>query len=217
MEKNKIIQDDILRYKKNKLASTLAILGLVFSCLYFMLFYSINHTSIYTLLVGFSVVLTLAVLLVAFYSSESVKNYKKVFCIVLLVLAVIQIVRIFIYPIQVMKLTTEFVAAQPGKEEKFVTFYFGAGLVPAAAGTILVIYLAASAGCFIASAVLGYLSAVRLEKHLKAVEAGEIDMDSVLGETDAFTMNSATESPEEKLIDEALRQAEIEEEKEEEM
>ena len=68
MEKNMVIQDDILRYKKNKLASMLAILGLVFSCLYFMLFYSINHSSIYTLLVGFSVVLTLAVLLVAFYS-----------------------------------------------------------------------------------------------------------------------------------------------------
>ena len=216
MEKNKTIQDDILRYKKNKLASMLAILGLVFSCLYFMLFYSINHSSIYTLLVGFSVVLTLAVLLVAFYSSESVKNYKKVFCIVLLVLAVIQIVRIFIYPVQVMKLDSEFVAAQPGKEQKFVTFYFGAGLVPAAAGTILVVYLAASAGCFIASAVLGYISAVRLEKHVKAVESGEIDMDSILSGTDAFTMNSASESPEERFIDEALREAEIEEEREEE-
>lgn len=216
MEKNKTIQDDILRYKKNKLASSLAILGLVFSCLYFMLFYSINHTSIYTLLVGFSVVLTLAVLLVAFYSSESVKNYKRVFCIVLLVLAAIQIVRIFIYPVQVMKLSSEFVAAKPGSEEKFVTFYFGAGLVPAAAGTILVVYLAASAGCFIASAVSGYISATRLEKHVKAVESGEIDMDNLLSGTDAFTMNSATESPEERFIDEALREAEIEEEREEE-
>ena len=215
MEKNMVIQDDILRYKKNKLASMLAILGLVFSCLYFMLFYSITHTSIYKLLVGFSVVLTLAVLLVAFYSSESVKNYKRVFCIVLLVLAVIQIVRIFIYPIQVMKITTELRAAQAGGELKYVTFYFGAGLTPAAAGTLLIVYLAASAGCFIGAAVTGYILATRLEKHVKAVEAGTIDIDAVLKETDAFAIDNGAETPEQQLIDEALKLTEAEEEQEE--
>lgn len=210
MEKNIIIRDDILRYKKNKLASTFAILGLVFSCLYFMLFYSINNSSLYKLLIGFSVVLTLAVLLLAFYSSESVKNYKKVFCIVLLVLAVIQIVRIFIYPLQVIGIDSELRAAQPGGDLKYVTFYFGAGLTPVAAGTILIIYLAASAGCFIASAVFGYISAIRLEKHVKAVESGEIDVDAVLRETDAFAIDIG--APQTAFIDEALKSVEAEEE-----
>ena len=98
MEKNMAVSNDILRYKKNKLASLFAIGGLVFNCLYFMLFYSINNSLLYKLLIGFSVVLTLAVLLVAFYSSESVKNYKKIFVAVLAVLAAVQIARIFISP-----------------------------------------------------------------------------------------------------------------------
>ena len=127
MEKNMAVSNDILRYKKNKLASLFAIGGLVFNCLYFMLFYSINNSSLYKLLIGFSVVLTLAVLLVAFYSSESVKNYKKIFVAVLAVLAAVQIARIFIYPLQVIKITEELRAAQPGGEAKYVTFYFGAG------------------------------------------------------------------------------------------
>ena len=39
---NQVIKHDILRYKKNKLAQSLAILGLVFNCLYFMLLYAYN-------------------------------------------------------------------------------------------------------------------------------------------------------------------------------
>lgn len=212
MEKNMVIQDDILRYKKNKRASLFAILGLVFSCLYFMLFYSINHTSIYTMLVGFSVILTLVVLLVSFYSSESVKNYKKAFCIVLIVLAAIQVARIFVYPIKVMNITTELRAAQPGGDAKFVTFYFGAGLTPAVAGSILIVYLVASAACFAASAVFGYIYAVRLEKHIKAVESGEIDLDGVFRQTDAFTMQGGADNAQAEFIDEALKRAEAEEE-----
>ena len=40
-----IIDSDILRYKKNKLAASLALLGLVFNCLYIMLLYGIKQAN----------------------------------------------------------------------------------------------------------------------------------------------------------------------------
>ena len=51
-------------------------------------------------------------------------------------------------------------------------------------------YLAASAGCLIGSAVIGYLTIVRLEKHLKLVEpaaegqAPEVDIMQVIAQMD---------------------------------
>ena len=104
----KLIQDDILRYKTNKVASMLAILGLVFNCLYFTLLYGIKitrdsalnvDTKFVTIEIGFSVIVTLLTLLLIFLSSEGIKNYNKKYSILLLVLAVVQIVRIFGYPL----------------------------------------------------------------------------------------------------------------------
>ena len=43
--KNPVIQNDIMRYKKNKLASLLAIAGLVFGCVYFIVLYDYMCTS----------------------------------------------------------------------------------------------------------------------------------------------------------------------------
>ena len=198
MEKNPIIQDDILRYKKNKLASLLAILGLVFSALYFMIVYALNNDSFYTIFSGFSVIVTLLVLLIAFYSSESVKNYKKKFAIVLLVLAAIEVIRIFYYPLKVFNWDGSLLADKASNNDpesyKYVVHYFTVGLTPTACGLIMVIYLIASAACFVGSAFFGYFTAVRLEKHVKAVESGEIDIDAVLGETDAFAMSSNSSS-----------------------
>ena len=37
---NPILQNDIQRYKKNKLASALALLGIAFACIYFMFLYA---------------------------------------------------------------------------------------------------------------------------------------------------------------------------------
>ena len=65
-EINPVIQDDILRYKKNKFAANFALLALVFNCLYFMLFYSINITGLYTILLGLSVIANLFILLIGF-------------------------------------------------------------------------------------------------------------------------------------------------------
>ncbi len=183
---NKLVRADLDRYKKNKLGANLALLGLVFECLYFMLIYGIkaalesdglSYTKFCSIDIGISVILTLIILLVSFLSSEGVKGYNKKFCIVLLVLAAVQIGKIFWLPLY-------------GLKEKILNVnYFG--LEPTTKGvnetefTFLLVYLVASAACFVASAVLSYLRCVQLEKHVKAVESGEVDMDKVLAELDA--------------------------------
>lgn len=169
---NKVIQNDILRYKKNKLASSLALLGVIFDALYLMLFYSINDKSFYILLIGVSVIVNLLVLLFGFFASEGIKNYNIKFCPVLIVLAVIQIVRIFILPLRGLK------------GEYLTGHYFGVELKSGGMFTILLIYLVASAACFVLSAVYGFLIAMKHDKHVKAVESGEIDMDKVLEEAE---------------------------------
>lgn len=175
-----IIADDILRYKKNKLASSLALLGLVFNCLYFLLLYAMPKTEFRTINIGISVVLTLIVLLAIFLSSEGVKGYNKKFSIVLLVIAAFQIARIFYYPLNGLH-NNLFVQL----DDTHTIGYFG--VYPTTSTPffiILVIYLVASAACLIASAVVGWIVAVRLEKFQKRVDAGEIDINKVIKEMD---------------------------------
>lgn len=182
----KLVKADLDRFKKNKFGANLALLGLVFECLYFMLVYGIksalesdglSYTKFCSIDIGVSVILTLVILLVSFLSSEGVKGYNKKFCIVLLVLAAAQIGKIFWLPLY-------------GYKEGLLTVnYFGLEPhTPGVNGTefaFLIIYLVASAACFVASAVISYLRCVQLEKHVKAIESGEVDMDKLLAELDA--------------------------------
>lgn len=181
MEKKEItktIESDTLRYRKNKLPAALALLGLVFNCLYFCLLYGVKDMSGNTrwsqIDIGISVILTLVLLLVTFLSSEGIKGYNKKFCIPLLVIAVFQIVRIFYFPLYGLQnniLTIPYFWIYPTTS----TFEF----------IMMVIWLVASAACLIASAVLGYIQTIRLEKHIKAVESGELDMKAVFAAADA--------------------------------
>lgn len=188
-----IVATDISRYKKNKLAANLALLGLVFNCLYFMLLYAYKTvrtgdqvTEFATLKMGFSVIMTLVVLLAAFLASEGVKGYDKRYSIVLVVLAVWQILRIFGYPLY-------------GYRNQLLTVnYFWLDLKYDAAGNvtnlaavnsiefvILIVWLAASAACFIAAAVIGWIRAVQLEKFQKQLDAGEVSVEETLKAMDA--------------------------------
>jgi hypothetical protein len=188
-----ILTADISRYKKNKLGANLALLGLVFQCLYFMLIYgykatiltdgSGTFTKFCSIDIGLSVILTLVTLLVSFLASEGVKGYNKTYCIYLLVLAVIQIAKIFGLPLY-------------GYNHGLLTVnYFG--LEPSTPGVngiefaILIVYLVASAACYIAAAVISYIKITQLNKHEAAVESGEINIDNVLAEMDAEDVASA--------------------------
>jgi hypothetical protein len=193
---DQILVADISRYKKNKLGANLALLGLLFNCLYFMLIYSYKQSILEdgsfvkfcSIDIGFSVILTLVSLLAAFLASEGVKAYDKRYCIILIVLAVFQILRIFYLPLY-------------GLQNKLLTVnYFGLEeSTPGVNGiefAILTIYLCASAACFIASAVISYIKTNQLNAHIAAVESGEIDIDKVLAEADAEEAAKNAESEE---------------------
>ncbi len=170
-----IVQDDILRYKRNKLAQLFAILGIVFNCLYFCLLYAIPDASMRKITLGVSVVLTLVLLLLVFLSSEGVKGYNKKFSIVLLVIAVFQILRIFYYPLKGLQ----------ADSLKGIGYF---GIYPTNSWPffiVMVIWLCASAACIIASAVLGWIYASRLEKFQKKLDSGEISVEQTLKDMDA--------------------------------
>lgn len=89
------IKKDRLRYTKNKAAANLTYLAIVFNVLYFVNIYRSDvNEYYYTMTIGFSVVCNLLFLLVAFLSSEGVKNYKRNYAWALLVLSVVQVARI---------------------------------------------------------------------------------------------------------------------------
>ncbi|MDE7305830.1 MAG: hypothetical protein K2N33_00400 [Clostridia bacterium] len=183
-----IIANDVLRYKKNKLASMLAILGLVFNCLYFMILYAMPKDEYTTIKIGFSIIITLVTLLVIFLSSEGVKGYNKKFSIVLLVVAAFQILRIFGYPLDGVRNNTLISA-----NNTHTIGYFG--IYPKDSGmffAIMTIYLVASAGCLIASAVIGWIYAARLEKFQKQLDAGAVSVESAIAALDAEDKMVAT-------------------------
>ena len=91
---------DRMRFAKNKASSRLAYLAIVADVLFFIALYRINDDFLYQNLIGISVVYNLLFMLAAFLSSEGVKNYKPAYSYVMIVLAVIQVVRIFIFPVQ---------------------------------------------------------------------------------------------------------------------
>ncbi len=92
------IKEDRLRFTKNKIPSWLCYLAIVFDVIYFISVYKINHEYFYTGMIAVSIIANLIFMLGVFLSSEEVKNYKSSYAIVMLVFAVMQIARIFIYP-----------------------------------------------------------------------------------------------------------------------
>lgn len=177
-ENLKIVRDDILRYKKNKLGQWLAYGGLAFACLYVMLLYSFNNGTFYTMLMGGSVMLTLVLLLASFLCAEGIKVYDKKYCYVLLVIAAIEVARIFIYPNIAWKDQAFWFTV--GKVDHQPKDYFGILLSQPAARAILIVYLIASASFFAAAAVYSYTVCLRHEAFNRKIASGEVNVELAL-------------------------------------
>ena len=147
-----------------------------------MLFYGLNYQTYANPLIGLSVLCNLVVLLVTFLASEGVKVYNKKYCWLLLAVAVVQIVRIFIYPLDIAR--GGGTLFDPGTNVISVR-YFGATLGPASLSAILIIYLVLSAGCMLASAVIGYIRAVQLESFNKGLAEGKFTVEGAIAEVSA--------------------------------
>ncbi len=177
-----IIHSDILRYKTNKLPATFALLGIVFSCLYFCLLYGFRSNFFSNWQIGISVILTLFSLLITFLASEGIKGYNKKFVIVLIVLAAIQIIRIFGIPLSALRYDIANGNTVADETSTLYTRYFGVDLAPWTCFVFLTLWLCASAACLIVSAVIGYINCVRLEAFNKKIESGEISVEKTIKE-----------------------------------
>ena len=94
------IKKDRLRYTNNKTSAKLTYLAIVFDVLFFVSIYQSNvNTYYYNIKMGISVLLNLVFLLVTFLCSEGVKTYKIAYAYTLLGVGVLQLVRIFGYPL----------------------------------------------------------------------------------------------------------------------
>lgn len=100
LEEQKRIRLDRMRFTKNSLGSRLVYLAILFDVFYFVSVYESDvGTWYYQALIGVSVVYNLVFMLLAFLSSEGVKNYKLGYGYLLLGLGAGQIARIFILPL----------------------------------------------------------------------------------------------------------------------
>ena len=161
MNEEEYIRKDRLRFTKNTLASTFAILAIVFDVLYFLNIYKsdVNHNVgdfYYQIRIGGSIILNLLFMLAAFLASEGIKNYKKSYGYVLAVLGVIQIVRIFILPMQAhsTEVTVAGVTSKVMETGQFIT---------------VIIYLVLSAVCCFAAAYVGIKKSNELEAHMASL------------------------------------------------
>ncbi len=158
MNDEKTVRLDRMRYTKNTLSSGLALLSILFNVFFFVSIYESNVGSwYYKILIGGSILYNLVFMLAAFLSSEGVKNYKIGYSWVMVVLGVIQILRIFVYPVQAhaATVTIQDQAVVVMGDRQFV---------------FCVVWLLASAACLIVGAVIGVIRSRALKAHLATLE-----------------------------------------------
>ena len=159
MNEEKTIRLDRMRYTKNSLASGLALLAILFDVFFFISIYESNVGSwYYNILIGASILYNLIFMLAAFLSSEGIKNYKIGYSYVMIVLGILQIARIFIYPVRAHAATVTI-------QEQAITVMETRQFV------FCVIWLLASAVCLIVGAVIGMIRSRQLKAHIASLDA----------------------------------------------
>ena len=185
---------EMMRYRNNKMAYALGLGGMAFSMLAcFMGLNSINAGTANTMVV---IMLNILVLLGGFLGCEKTKSYSKGGCISLFVFGGLSFARIFYVPIIIISNFFTFSKYLDGNnagtltEEEIVKFkdsvsnlgpsitskytdatssyayFFANGTVR---GVVTIIFLAASAGLFIAGGVIGYLRSKKLTDYLSSI------------------------------------------------
>ena len=150
---------DRMRFTKNTTSANLALLAIIFNVCFFISIYESDVGSwYYTILVGGSILYNLIFMLAAFLSSEGIKNYKIGYSYLMIVLGIIQIVRIFIYPVKAHNAVVTI-------QEQAVTVMEGGQFAR------VVLYLVLSAACLFAGAVVGIIRSRALAGHLATLES----------------------------------------------
>lgn len=192
---NPIIQDDIQRYKKNKLGANLALLGIVFCCAYFVVLYAQvkNNDYYYKWPIAIDVIYNLFFLLFVFLFSEQVKNYNRKLFWLQMVFGGMQFVRIAWLPLAGMIKTAYPVLAGVA---------FNGRVLSVGSFLCLTIFLALSGVCVIASGVIGMVRSKSLENFNKKLESGEVSVEATLKALDEEDERKAKDTPATESVEE---------------
>lgn len=154
-----LIKKDRLRFTKNKLSAGLILAAIAINALYFVSIYRSDVGSYYyNLTIGVSILYNLIFMLIAFLSSEGVKNYKMGYAYTAIVIGVLQIGRIFYIPMQAHAAPNPIV----GKETETVMLDDQFGYVA--------ICLCISAALLICAGVIGIIKTTTLRSHQAELE-----------------------------------------------
>lgn len=158
MTEERTIKLDRLRYTKNTASSRLVDLAILLDVFFFVSIYKSDVGSYYyNILIGASILYNLIFMLAAFLASEGVKNYKKGYTWLLMALGAIQVARIFIIPVQAhaATITIKKVSYQVMENGQFIR---------------VTLYLALSALCLFAAAVINLQKSNALASHIASLE-----------------------------------------------
>ena len=154
MTEDRYTQLDRMRFTKNTTSSRLALLAILFDVLFFISIYKSDvENYYYTILIGASIIYNLVFLLSAFLASEGVKNYKIGYSWLLIALGAIQLVRIFILPMNAHQTVV-------GSETVMGDFQF----------IRTIVYLALSALCLFLSAFFNLKKSRALAAHIASLD-----------------------------------------------
>lgn len=142
----KLIRLDRMKYKNDSVSRMLVILSIVFDVLYFTTLYKTNESNIFTITLGISVIYNLLFLLAAFLSSESVKVYNVKYAYLCIFLGIMQIVRIFNFPLDCLN----------------------DAIIDANTYTLLAVYLGLSGASLFAGAAVSIYNCTILKNYLKS-------------------------------------------------
>jgi len=152
------VRDDRMRYTKDTLSSGLILFAIVLDALYFVSIYQSDVGSyFYTWVTGASIIYNLVFMLAAFLASEGVKSRKSGYTPLLLVIAAMQIVRIFYIP---------------WRARAAVVTVGGAEVAVMGSGQFCytVVCLAASAVCCAAAALISLRNNRLLAAHMSTIQ-----------------------------------------------
>lgn len=156
---------DRMRYTKNTLCSNMAILAIVANVLYFVIMYKINNKAMYELMMGASVVTNLLFLLFVFLCSEGVKNYNVNYAIMMIVIGVVEIARIFIWPLKLHNTETKILV--PGSEPIITTVLNDTQFA------LVVVCLVTASALLIVGGIIGVIRGKQLAAYNESLKQAE--------------------------------------------
>ncbi|MGN0820132.1 MAG: hypothetical protein ACI4M6_07110 [Christensenellaceae bacterium] len=169
-KEQRTIRMDRLRFEKNKTSALLCYGSILFNALYFVSLYSLYGEAAsryYYYMMGVSVVYNLVFMLAAFLSSEGIKNYKMSYAIIMIVVGVLQIVRIFIWPMEAYGSSFILKALEP--ISKNITSTIAKQSMELSQFILVTIYLILSAVTAIGAGILGIIRSKQLTAHMQTL------------------------------------------------